>query len=421
MNAVIERLTEDLPASWRWERIDTLCEIQLGKMLSPAAKVGSSPLPYLRNQNVQWSRFDLRDIAHMDFSETEQEKFMLRKGDLLVCEGGEPGRAAVWNGEIEPCFYQKALHRLRPKDNLVDPHFLMYRLRLGALSGEFSGSNAKTTIAHLPLVRLASLRVATPPLKEQKRIAAMLNEQMAALNGTRESQAQCVKLATALSTSYLQSIFPVGLGNTVPIASSWRRTALGDASDVVSGVTVGRQLREPTTRRVPYLRVANVKDGYLDLSEIKSIDVTENELQKWRLLDGDILLTEGGDLDKLGRGTFWSEQILDCIHQNHIFRVRFKSHEVYPPFVAAQLGSPYGKEYFLRHAKKTTGIASINQKVLRGFPLLLPPIEEQRRVAERLQSQQGAAAAMTAEFRQQSEALDRMPAALLRQAFAGGL
>ncbi len=162
-----------------------------------------------------------------------------------------------------------------------------------------------------------------------------------------------------------------------------------------------------------------MKDGYLDLSEIKQINVTETEFQKWRLRGGDILLTEGGDLDKLGRGTFWSDQIPDCIHQNHIFRVRFKSDEVNPPFVAAQLGSPYGKAYFLRHAKKTTGIASINQKVLRGFPLLLPPIEEQRRIAERLRSQQDAAAAMAAEMRNESEAWDRLTAALLRRAFSG--
>ncbi|HJQ24188.1 MAG TPA: hypothetical protein VKA60_09760 [Blastocatellia bacterium] len=86
-----------------------MCEIQLGKMLSPASKAGVRPRPYLRNANVPWDRFDLTDVAEMDFTENEEEKFILKKGGLLVCEGGEPGRAAVWDSQIAPCFYQKAL------------------------------------------------------------------------------------------------------------------------------------------------------------------------------------------------------------------------------------------------------------------------------------------------------------------------
>ena len=98
-----------LPPRWRTARLGDVCEIQLGKMLSPKSKSGLEPFPYLRNLNVQWGRFDLSDIAEMDFDLRERSKFALRKGDLLVCEGGEPGRASVWDGEIEPCYYQKAL------------------------------------------------------------------------------------------------------------------------------------------------------------------------------------------------------------------------------------------------------------------------------------------------------------------------
>ena len=128
------------PYGWRNAKLGEICEIQLGKMLSPVSKRGIRPIAYLRNANVQWNRFDLRDIATMDFDEKEERKFLLRRGDLLVCEGGEPGRAAVWNGEIERCCYQKALHRLRPANGEVDPHFLMYRLWLGAFANEFSDS-----------------------------------------------------------------------------------------------------------------------------------------------------------------------------------------------------------------------------------------------------------------------------------------
>jgi type I restriction enzyme S subunit len=142
--------------SWRKTRLGDICEIQLGKMLSPKSRGGYRPRPYLRNANVQWDRFDLSDVSEMDFSDREEQKFALRSGDLIVCEGGEPGRAAVWEGRIRPCYYQKALHRLRPVGNCVDPRFLMYRLWFGATRAEFAQSNAKTTIAHLPAVCSAS-------------------------------------------------------------------------------------------------------------------------------------------------------------------------------------------------------------------------------------------------------------------------
>src|SRR5436190_10911525 len=167
-------------------------------------------------------------------------------------------------------------------------------------------------------------------------------------------------------------------GCSVP--ATWRRILLGDVAEIVSGVTLGRKLGAGNTRRVPYLRVANVKDGFLELSDVYEIEATEAEILKLRLRRGDLLLTEGGDADKLGSGTFWQEQLPVCIHQNHIFRVRFDLDHFSPDFIAAQIGSPYGKAYFFRHAKQTTGIATINQRVLAGFPLLVPPITEQRRI-----------------------------------------
>ena len=155
-----------------------LCEVRLGKMLSPVSKTGTRSRPYLRNLNVQWGHFDLSDVAEMDFKEQEEERYALHSGDLLVCEGGEPGRAAVWNGEIQPCYYQKALHRLRPINSSVDTYYVMYRLWLGAIKKEFIDSNAHTTIAHLPKIRLEKLSIPVPPLAEQKRMVSLLKEYM---------------------------------------------------------------------------------------------------------------------------------------------------------------------------------------------------------------------------------------------------
>jgi type I restriction enzyme S subunit len=187
--------------TWRQRTLGELCEIQLGKMLSPASRQGSGPRPYLRNANVQWNRFDLSSILAMDFSDAEAEKFELRSGDILVCEGGEPGRAAVWEGQVRPCYYQKALHRLRVRDDTAVPQFIVYRLWFSSLVREFVEAHAKTTIAHLPAVRLERLPMAVPPIAEQRRLVSVLDEQFAAagrLQQGAEGQLRMISAAPAI-------------------------------------------------------------------------------------------------------------------------------------------------------------------------------------------------------------------------------
>jgi type I restriction enzyme, S subunit len=126
----------------------------------------------------------------------------------------------------------------------------------------------------------------------------------------------------------------------------WRVRSLGEIADIGSGVTLGRKLPSNGTLELPYLRVFNVQDGFLDLSEVKHIRVLSHEVDRYLLRSGDLLMTEGGDFDKLGRGTVWRGQIDPCLHQNHIFRVRPKQDLVLPDFLAAVSASEYGKRYF---------------------------------------------------------------------------
>lgn len=133
---------------------------------------------------------------------------------------------------------------------------------------------------------------------------------------------------------------------------------------------------------LPYLRVANVQDGYLDLSEVKRIEVSPKDVNRYLLREGDVLLTEGGDFDKLGRGHIWQGELPVCLHQNHIFAVRTDRRVLDPRFFAALAASSYGKRYFLSCAKQTTNLASINSTQLREFPVPLPPLPEQRKIAE---------------------------------------
>lgn len=159
----------------------------------------------------------------------------------------------------------------------------------------------------------------------------------------------------------------------------WAKTVLNHIAFVQTGLSKSENRQGPSVRK-PYLRVANVQDGYLDLREVKEIDVPEGQLDRFLLQPGDLLLTEGGDFDKLGRGCIWNGEIPECVHQNHIFAVRLtEKNRISPQFLAYQMQSNYGRAYFLACAKQTTNLASINSSQLKDFPVLIPPPFEQER------------------------------------------
>jgi type I restriction enzyme, S subunit len=162
---------------------------------------------------------------------------------------------------------------------------------------------------------------------------------------------------------------------------NWIATTLDKHAEVRSGLAKGKKdIRDATQR--PYLRVANVQDGYLDLDEIKMIEVSRADVDRYSLKVGDVLLTEGGDFDKLGRGAVWRGEIDGCLHQNHVFVVRPNEAELLPEFLSYQAASTYGKRYFQACSKQSTNLASINSTQLKQFPLLMAPIVEQRKIVD---------------------------------------
>jgi hypothetical protein len=159
------------PTAWNDTTVGTEFEVQLGKMLD-AAKNAGSPKPYLGNRAIQWGRIDLTAAGVVPLTRRDMERFRLRKGDLLVCEGGEVGRAAIWEYDIE-CYYQKALHRLRTRRG-YSPHILLALLELRARSDGFSDYATQTSIAHLPRDKFIELPIPAIPSAEQERIASAL-------------------------------------------------------------------------------------------------------------------------------------------------------------------------------------------------------------------------------------------------------
>ena len=160
-------------------------------------------------------------------------------------------------------------------------------------------------------------------------------------------------------------------------SKGWSEAKLESMADVVSGITKGRKTKSEDLIEVPYMAVSNVKDGYIDWTTVKTIEATQQEIEQYRLLADDVLMTEGGDPDKVGRGAIIKEPLENCIHQNHIFRVRLDESVMLPEFFAEYLQHQRSKRYFLGCAKQTTGIASINMTQLRALPVLMPPLSKQ--------------------------------------------
>lgn len=404
-----------LPEGWRWVILaDVLREAQPGFASGNRDPRG---IVQLRMNNVTTQgTFDWTTLTRVPVDPSIRDKFTLQPGDVLFNNTNSAelvGKSAIFLSHDEPIVYSNHFTRLRVRADVGDPAFLALFLQHQWKQRVFESiCNRWVGQAAVHRDKLLALPIPLPPLAEQRRIAARLGEAMAAVERARTAAMTQLEASRHLSTALLNATFDSS------DAREWPTVPLKVVGDIRSGITLGRKLRVATSTTRPYLRVTNVKDGFLDLANVKQIDVTIEEATKYELRWGDLLLTEGGDPDKLGRGTFWQEEIPGCLHQNHIFRVRFDLDQHDPAFLSAQIGSGYDKRYFLAHAKQTTGIATINQRVLGEFPLRVPSLCVQRNVAERLSVERGAAKAATESVEWQLALIDQLWTAALESEVA---
>lgn len=213
---------------------------------------------------------------------------------------------------------------------------------------------------------LKGFEALVPPLSEQREIARILS-----------TWDDAISVAGELWANWLEQV-RLTRETLVAAALQRPRVPLSELAEVRTGLAKGKS-GQLDAIEVPYLRVANVQDGHLDLKEVKLIQVAAEQVGRYALQAGDVLMTEGGDFDKLGRGTVWSGEIDPCLHQNHVFAVRPHSGRVQPGFIAALAASNYGRSYFLSCAKRSTNLASINSTQLKALPIPLVPMVEQER------------------------------------------
>ena len=283
----------------------------------------------------------------------------------------------------------------------VNVHYLAFAMEHMNLAKYFSGA----TIPHIYFKDYGKEKLLERTEKEQKSIAEILSK-MDSLISLRKQQ--LAKLDELIKARFVEMF-----GDVLLNSMQWPEKTLERMADIVSGITKGRKTTETDLQEVPYMAVSNVKDGYIDWTTVKTILATKQEIEQYRLMPDDILMTEGGDPDKVGRGAIIKVPLKNSIHQNHIFRVRLNEQEILPSFFAEYLRHQKAKRYFLGCAKQTTGIASINMRQLRALPTLVPPLSLQKQFAafvERVDQQKQT-------VQQSLEKLEQLKKALMQEYF----
>lgn len=352
--------------------------------------------------------FDASEIKN--YSEVKKGFTNFQNGDILfakITPCMENGKGAIaHNMKNGIGFGSTEFHVLRPDTDKITSEWLYYLTTWKTFRKEaeknMTGSAGQKRV---PKTFLENYVVNLPDIDTQKSENKILRK-VDDLIFLRKQQ--LVKLDELVKARFVEMF-----GDVLLNSMQWPEKTLENMADIVSGITKGRKTAEADLQEVPYMAVSNVKDGYIDWTTVKTILATRQEIEQYRLMPDDILMTEGGDPDKVGRGAIIKVPLKNSIHQNHIFRVRLDEQEILPSFFAEYLRHQKAKRYFLGCAKQTTGIASINMRQLRALPTLVPPLSLQKQFAafvERVDRQKQT-------IQQSLEKLELMKKALMQEYF----
>lgn len=366
----------ELPAGWAWAELAEVCtSITDGDhQAPPQVSVG---IPFLVIGNIRDHQLDFTDCRHVPTAYFESLNSTRRpqKGDVLYSLVGSYGIPVLVREDTSFCV-QRHIGILRPSPEISSAFLALVMASRGVFNQatRYATGTAQLTV---PLSGLRRIRIPVPPRTEQQRIVAAIDEAFLRIDAGVAGLQRVRRHLGFLRNAVLKA-----LSNH---ADQWVK--LGEIAEVVGGVTKdAKRQTNPSYVEVPYLRVANVQRGYLDLRTVTTIRVPASTARKLRLEPDDILFNEGGDRDKLGRGWVWEGQVPNCIHQNHVFRARLRTDEFDPKFVSMH-GNTFGRTWFETMGKQTTNLASVSRTTLTAFPVPKIPIDEQRRLVAQVEAQ----------------------------------
>ena len=285
---------------------------------------------------------------------------------------------------------------------------------------------------NIDYLELSRSYIPLPPLPEQAAIVRYLDHVDRRIRRYVSAKRKLIALLEEEKQAIVNQAVTRGLDPNVRLKPSsvewlgdvpehWEMQRLKQISVIQTGITLGKNYSDEELIESPYLRVANVQSGRLDLSSVATVRVPPAEIRRATLRTGDVLMTEGGDIDKLGRGCIWLGNIPGCLHQNHIFAVRTKLTVLAPAFLVAVMGSCHGRIYFEVTAKRTTNLATTNRTTLGNFPMYLPGVIEQQAILDHIADQCGLKDAIIAQARRQIELLQEYRSRLIADVVTGKL
>lgn len=374
----------EVPGHWEVARV--------GALFREVNEPGDESLPILCvsiHDGVSDRELDENEMDRKVTRSDDRSKYKkVRPGDLVynMMRAWQGGFGAVSvEGMVSPAYVVA-----RPIGNVPTP-VVEQLLRTPNAVEEMRRYSRGVTDFRLRLYwdEFKNLSIVLPPEREQTAIAAFLDRETAKIDALVAEQRRLIELLKEKRQAVISQAVTKGLNPAAPMKESgiewlgevpahWEVIALKRIADVQTGVAKGKDISSRTTITVPYLRVANVQDGYLDLNAVATIEIPAEDLNRYKLQPGDVLMNEGGDFDKLGRGYVWYGQIDPCITQNHVFAVRPRL--VSSEWLNAITSSNFARFYFMSRSKQSTNLASISSTNLMELPVILPPVSEQNEI-----------------------------------------
>ena len=358
----------------------------------------------------------------------------LAAGNLLLEKSGggerQPVGVVVMYDHDEAAVCSNFIARMPVADG-CDPRFLTY-LHAALYAARINTRSIKqsTGIQNLDSAGYLSEAIGLAELGEQRAIAAFLDRETAKIDALVTTKKRLVELLQEKRTALITRAVTWGLDATVAMKDSgvewlgevpahWEVKPLKSVAGLQTGLTLGKTYHGEATTTRPYLRVANVQDGYFALDDIAEVELPVRDVGRYELRGGDVLITEGGDFDKLGRGYVWEEQIPRCLHQNHIFAVRPLQGVLRSHFLAFTMSSGYGRAYFTATSKQSTNLASTNSTKLRNFPVPVPAPDEQDEIIRWIDRETAKLDALVGKVREAIDHLKEFRTALISAAVTG--
>jgi type I restriction enzyme S subunit len=422
----------EIPEHWAAKRLQFLCKLSPAKS-EVAHLPDDAEASFLPMECIGVDGSLVLDRSR-PLGEVRQGFTYFRDGDVVVAKITpcfENGKGALAKDLLNGVgFGTTELHVLRPGPGL-EARYLELITRLHA----FRQLGATTMYGaagqqRVPESFLRDYLAPLPPVSEQRAIAVFLDRETARIDALIEKKERLIALLEEKRQAIISHAVTRGLDPNATLKDSgvawlgkvpatWSITRLKFVADIQSGLTLGKDYGGRILVERPYLRVANVQDGFLDLDEITTVQLPPADVSRHELRPGDVLMTEGGDYDKLGRGYVWEGQIPGCLHQNHVFAVRPNQNRLRSHYLAAVMTSTHGRNYFTFTSQQSTNLASTNATKLGNFPIPLSNVHEQDRILDDIRERSDAVSGTLSRIRDGIAHLQEYRTALISATVTG--